>query len=227
MACRMESLRELERDALISRMQSEVSQSLDILKRGLETLAGNHQAELAPAIKAQLEELAREADAGMEAVRSAIFEMRPPGVQDLGFTGAVERYATEQAAAAGIALSLSLPQQALPVGMPTLESLYVVARTGIDNVIRHAHAKHLNISVIHDHKEIMLKVVDDGVGISDKDLMKDSAYSLFAASERLGTSGGELRVTGTPGRGTTLEATISLQHSRKSLRHNVTPLRVA
>jgi two-component system, NarL family, sensor histidine kinase UhpB len=222
---RMESLRELERATLISRMKSEVSQSLMVMRQRAQALA--EQAGTSPLLLQELHALVAEADAGLEAVRCAIFEMRPPGVEELGFAGALERYASEQAAAAGIALSLALPDATIPVGAPTLEALYVVARTGIDNVVRHARARNMQVSVQFDQNELALRIVDDGVGIAEADLMKDCAFSLFASSERLANSGGELRVSGKPGQGTTLEATIALRDKIKPLRHNVTPLRVA
>lgn len=222
---RMESLRELERATLISRIQTEVAQNLMALRAQLDALAADES--VAAPLRDTLAGLAGEAATGLDAVRSAIFEMRPPGVEELGFAGALERYASEQAAAAGIELTLSLPEAPLALGVPTLEALYVVARTGIDNVVRHARARRMQVTVTASSEEVALRVVDDGVGITDADLMKDGAFSLFASSERLANSGGELRVSGRPNQGTTLEAIIALKRRIRPLRQNVTPLRVA
>ena len=162
-----------------------------------------------------------------DALRGAIFEMSPPGVAELGFAGALERYASEHAAAAGVELAFDVPALTLPVAMPVLESLYVVARAGIDNVVRHARARHMRVQVKCDAEELSLRIEDDGIGITDADLMKDDACSLFASSERLADSGGELRVSGRPDQGTVLEATIALRQRIRPLRQNVTKLRVA
>jgi signal transduction histidine kinase len=223
-AHRMQSLRDLERSTLTNMLQADVAQNLTSIKQQLETLMGNPAT--APEIRKQLAELARAAEQGLDAVRCTIFDLQPPGVAELGFTGALERYATEQTAAAGIKLSLSIPAEALPFSLATLEALFVVARTGIDNVVRHSQAKNLAVAVKLDEAALVLKIVDDGIGIAEKDLMKDGAFSLFASSERLASSGGSLSVTGTPATGTALEASIPRQLGRQTSA-KVTPLRVA
>jgi signal transduction histidine kinase len=222
---RMDRLREIERNSVATRLQSEVAQRLVQLQSQLESLAVN--AEVAAATRAQLVGLSAAAAECMDCLRGAIFEMSPPGVAELGFAGALERYAAEHAAAAGIQLGLEIPSTTMPVDLTLLESLYVVARAGIDNVVRHARARHMRVVVKCDDEELSLRIEDDGIGITNADLMKDEACSLFASSERLANAGGELRVSGKPDQGTVLEATVALRQRIRPLRQNVTKLRVA
>lgn len=222
---RLEALREMERATLVNRMKSEVAQSLTEVKLRLEALAENAAN---PALREEIASLAQRAESGLDAVRDALFEMRPPGVEELGFAGALERYAAEQAAIAGIELKLLLPESQLPLSASALQTLYAVARAGIDNVVRHASARHMDVIVMADASEVTLKIVDDGVGISQADLAKDSAISLFSVSERLAEAGGDLRVTGKPQQGTVLEACIALQRqASRPLRRAPTPRQVA
>jgi signal transduction histidine kinase len=225
MALRIESLHEVERSTLVTRLRSEIMPDIGRIQARIAALL--HSDTLTSAVRTELDELAKETATGFESVRRTIFELQPPGVAELGLQGAVERYATEQAAAAGITLSLTIPHCILPLGSTTQEALYVVARTGIDNVVRHARAQHMSVTLDVNDDEVVLRVIDDGVGIRDSDLAKDSAYSLFASSERLAGSGGELRVAAAPERGTRMEAIIPLRHKQRKLRHNVNPLRVA
>jgi signal transduction histidine kinase len=226
LAVRMESIRELERANLINRMKAEVAYNLGSVEAGIAALLGNKQ--LSAAVRAELQRVAQATQSSIAAVRSVVFELQPPGVAELGFTGALERYATEQAAAASLTLTLSLPQTALPLGPSTLEALYLVACTAIDNVVRHASARNITVSVSSDANEVALRIVDDGVGVSDTDLMKDGSFSLFASSERLASSGGELRVNGTPDKGTVVEAIIPLRHTKlRRIRHDLRLMRIA
>jgi signal transduction histidine kinase len=222
---RLDRLREIERNSVATRLQSEVAQRLALLQSRLESLAVN--AGVAATTRAEVIALSAAAAECNDALRGALFEMSPPGVAELGFTGALERYASEHAEAAGIELGFDVPPTLLPVPLPALEALYVVARAGIDNVVRHACARHMRVMVNCDEEEISLRIEDDGIGITDADLMKDSACSLFASSERLASSGGELRVSGKPDQGTVLEGTIALRQRIRPLRQNVTKLRVA
>jgi signal transduction histidine kinase len=222
---RIDRLHEVERNSVASRLQAEVAQRLALLQSRLESLAVN--ATVPAATRAEVVALSAAAAECMDAVRGAIFEMSPPGLSELGFVGALERYASEHAEAAGIELSFDVVDASLPVDVAVLESLYVVARAGIDNVVRHARARHMRVVVKCDDEDLTLRVEDDGIGITDADLMKDSACGLFASSERLADSGGELRVSGKPNQGTVLEATIALRQRIRPLRQHVTKLRVA
>jgi two-component system, NarL family, sensor histidine kinase UhpB len=222
---RLDRLHEIERNSVASRLQSEVAQRLSALQSRLESLAVNSATPAAT--RAEVVALSAAAAECMDAVRTTIFEMSPPGVAELGFTGALERYASEHAQAAGIELSFDVATASLPVDLPLLESLYVVARAGIDNVVHHSRARHMRVAVSSDGEELSLRIEDDGVGITNTDLMKESACSLFASSERLAESGGELRVSGRPGEGTVLEASIALRQRIRPLRQIVTKLRVA
>lgn len=222
---RLDRLREIERNSVATRLQSEVAQRLVQLQSRLESLAVN--AGVAAATRAELVAVSAAAAECMDCLRGAIFEMSPPGVAELGFAGALERYATEHAAAAGIELGFDVPAKMLPVDMALLESLYVVARAGIDNVVSHARARHMRVVVKCEDEELSLRIEDDGIGITNADLMKDEACSLFASSERLANSGGELRISGRPDQGTVLEAAIALRQRIRPLRQNISKLRVA
>jgi two-component system, NarL family, sensor histidine kinase UhpB len=134
----------------------------------------------------------------------------------------------EQAAAAGIKLALSVPELPLPLSASAQEALYSVAQAGVDNIVRHARALNMSVCVTADANEVALRITDDGVGISEADLAKDSAIGLFAASERLAEAGGDLRVSGKPRQGTTLEASIALRRqASRSLHHVAAPRQVA
>lgn len=218
MAIRMESLRELDRATLVDRMKSDVSPSLTEVHHGLKMLSSS--AAVPDNARATLTSLAARLETGMESIRSTIFELQPPGVKELGFTGALERYATEKAAVGGLALTLKLPANSLPLGPQSLEALYRVARAGIDNVVHHANAASMQVLAHADDAEICLRIIDDGVGISERDLLKDGTFSLFASSERISQAGGQLRIHGRPGEGTTLKASFTL-------RDKAVPARVA
>ena len=222
---RLESLRDLDRTTLASRMNSEIANSLSSLKRQIQVLTSKMDKD--NALQNDLGALATGTDSILDALRVAIFEICPPGVAELGLLGAIERYATERAAAAGIGLSLYLPEAAPQLDAAALESLYSVACAGIDNVLQHARANRMSVSLNADDSEVVLCIADNGVGISNGDLAKENAVSLFAASERLAEVNGELRVRGTQGQGTMLEATIVLKRRARPLRQGLSPVRVA
>jgi signal transduction histidine kinase len=219
---RLERLHELELRTIASRLLSEIAPRLNGLRQRVAGLAG--QPDLPADARAQLSVVASESEAWLNGLRSVLFEMLPPAVAELGFAGALERYANEKMTAAGIRLALALPAEPLPLCTDTLEALYQTARAGIDNVLRHASARHARVSVECDGQQVVLTIEDDGVGITQTDLMKEGALGLWAESERLAGAGGDLRINGRPGRGTVLEARIPL---RQPAQPEAVSLRVA
>jgi two-component system, NarL family, sensor histidine kinase UhpB len=207
-ASHSESLRKVERVELTNRLKSEISTCLASVKDGLNTISGSGN--VAPNLSASLSELASKAEAGLESIRHTIFELQPPGVEELGFVGALERMVTDRGARAGLQISLSLPSEAIQGDLSAQLALYAAAESAIDNVIRHADAKRVDVIVTSTVNELRLRMVDDGIGMDEKDLLKEGGFSLIAAIDRLSSLGGSLRAVGVTGRGTTLEAKVPL-----------------
>lgn len=219
---RLERLHDLELRTIASRLLSEIAPRLNVLRQRVGSLA--EQQHLPADIRTDLASVATDSDAWVNSLRAVLFEMLPPAVAELGFAGALERYANEQLSSAGIHVALALPADPLPLAVDTLESLYQTARAGIDNIVRHASARHARISVECDAHQVVLTIEDDGIGLRPTDLMKEGALGLWAESERLAGAGGDLRVHGRPGRGTVMEARIPV---RGAMRQKSAALRVA
>lgn len=211
---RLERLHDLERRSIASRLLTGIAPHLNALRQRVDSLAAQQQ--LPAAVYAELAAVANEGEAWLNGLREVLFEMLPPAVSELGFAGALERYATEQMSAAAVQVSFSLPADPLPLPPATLDSLYQTARAGIDNVVRHAGARHARVSVACDARHVVLTIEDDGIGIRQADLMKEGALGLWAESERLASAGGDLSVHGRPGRGTVMEVRIPVRGALRS-----------
>jgi signal transduction histidine kinase len=206
---RLERLHDLERRSIASRLLTEIAPHLNALRQRVDSLAAQQQ--LPAAVYAELAAVADEGEAWLNGLRGVLFEMLPPAVGELGFAGALDRYASEQMSAAGIQVTLALPCDPMPLAPGTLDALYQSARAGIDNVVRHAGARHARISVACEAGYVVLTIEDDGIGIRQADLMKEGALGLWAESERLASAGGELSVHGRPGRGTVMEVRVPVR----------------
>lgn len=74
------------------------------------------------------------------------------------------------------------------------------------NVVKHAHANRIKVSIMADQDNIEIKVEDDGEGFppsADSNPLEGREYfGLFSIKERLGQMGGCLEVDSKPGKGT-------------------------
>jgi signal transduction histidine kinase len=150
-------------------------------------------------------------DRCLDRLRYIALELNPPGIDDLGLIGAVTRYVEESAAQSGLALSLSVPQSPPDAGRREAIALYRVCQEGLTNVIHHARARRVEVSVSASEELLRLRIKDDGIGMGETDRDKEGSFGLLAASERLNEIGGTLRVFGVAGEGTTLDASVPLR----------------
>jgi NarL family two-component system sensor histidine kinase YdfH len=120
--------------------------------------------------------------------------------------------------AAGISCVLDYSLRGpLPEGIPEL--VIRIVSESLTNIVRHAHARSASIVLHGDEDSLSVTVSDDGVGFDDgRSEGREGHYGLIGLRERVRLFGGELEIRSTPGKGTTLTATIPLPGTvRKSL----------
>jgi signal transduction histidine kinase len=77
----------------------------------------------------------------------------------------------------------------------------------ITNSVRHARAKNLWISLVHDVDGVALTARDDGRGVTSV----EAGNGLNGMAERLRQLGGELKIETSPGAGFSLHAWIPVE----------------
>ncbi len=80
--------------------------------------------------------------------------------------------------------------------------LYRMVQEMVQNIIKHAHAKHAAIQLIEDNGKVMIFVEDDGVGFDIHDA--EGGYGLANLRHRVLALNGEISIMSEPGRGTTI-----------------------
>jgi PAS domain S-box-containing protein len=90
--------------------------------------------------------------------------------------------------------------------------LYLV-REAVSNVLRHARATAVCIEVGHTEEQIVLRVIDDGVGFAADAAPPIGHHGLRNMAERARLMGGRLYLTSAAGRGTRLELSVPIYKS--------------
>jgi signal transduction histidine kinase len=84
--------------------------------------------------------------------------------------------------------------------------LYRAVRELLVNVIKHANARHIKVSIRREKNNIRINVIDDGTGfISPTENFasnKQGGFGLFSIRERLSCFGGSIEIDSKPGHGT-------------------------
>ena len=87
--------------------------------------------------------------------------------------------------------------------------LFRIVQESINNAIKHAHAKNIDISLLYDHLVFTLTIVDDGTGFEiDKLLAADTGIGLKNMKNRATLIGGTLHISSAPGKGTNIKVQL-------------------
>ena len=71
-------------------------------------------------------------------------------------------------------------------------------------MVRHANAKEIHVQLEKRDGRLQLDIQDDGEGIAPEKTQDAASLGLLGMRERAAAVGGELRIVGLPGRGTTV-----------------------
>jgi len=103
-----------------------------------------------------------------EAVREAIFALNLPRPAADGLPAALRRLVREAAKSDGLEADLVVSGKPFPLGESPEGTLFHVAREALANVVRHAKAKRVLVSLRYSSDHVDLVIQDDGVGASDQ-----------------------------------------------------------
>jgi signal transduction histidine kinase len=123
------------------------------------------EARLEPAIAARLEEQLGDLDDTISEIRSTIFGLRQAGPTSDRLPVRMRRLATELTEVLGFAPDLHVDAPLDVVPEELTDDIVAAAREAVTNVARHAGANRVQLSVTLTGTDVILEVVDDGVGI--------------------------------------------------------------
>ncbi len=164
-------------------------------------------AELARTLLCAAEVTARQ---GLQDTRRALTTLRASPLEDLGLALALHALATAAAERAHLALELRLPAQ-VPLLAPEVEQgIYRVAQEALANVVYHARARRLGVTLVGDPPTLRLVIQDDGVGFDVHAPVSAGHFGLAGMHERGQWIGAQVRLQSAVGAGTTVELVLEL-----------------
>jgi two-component system sensor histidine kinase UhpB len=149
-----------ERRRIARELHDEIGQVLTGLVLRSETLSRRAPAEL----RGDLEELREAARTGAQDVRMIAQRLRPEALDELGLQSALLALCTAVSDRTGIQIIRNLERD-LPLTAEQELVIYRVAQESITNVVRHAGAKRIEVTLRGDDGGVELVVRDDGVGL--------------------------------------------------------------
>lgn len=209
MAQRVLQAQEKERERIARELHDESGQSLTSLKISLEIIRSQLPAEMGE-LRENLGSVVALADKTMNNLRLLSHNLRPPGLDAYGLHAALDGLCEDFKT--HTYLSISYTGEELPDLAPlSALSLYRFAQEAMTNVMKHAAATQVHMTLAQDSDMIILMVTDNGSGFNPPDLdenMPSQGAGLVGMVERLEMVNGRLLVESTPGRGSCLTAVV-------------------
>jgi two-component system sensor histidine kinase UhpB len=138
-------------------------------------------------------------------VRDVLVELRPPVLDDYGLLPALRWYTTRWAEQNS--LPVTVVGEDLPTRLPLIveTALFRITQEALNNILRHAQASAVTITLESLPGAARLTIGDDGQGFSPqrpRGLEERPRWGLITMRERAETAGATMRVDSAPGRGT-------------------------
>ncbi len=207
---RLNDVREQERARMARDIHDHLGQALTALKMDVAEVKRRLKAGDTEAVDDRLNEMAELIDNSVNDVRRVAAELRPVILDDLGFVLAIKAYLQDVERRSDLQLVLHTDLVDLPIGADRATALFRILQEALTNVVRHAAARRVNVSLAADGNLVRLVVHDDGVGIAAAESRNPRAIGLVGMRDRARLFGGAVTVTGGPGKGTTVTAQLPL-----------------
>lgn len=217
LSARLQSLREEERIRISREIHDELGQQLTALKMDLYWLEGRLEqisdAKLRAALEDKIMGASTAADETMATVQRIAAELRPAMLDNLGLISTLRHEAKQFETRVGIPVQLQLPPGPVRLSNEIATTAYRIFQEVLTNVARHAQASQVQATLEVDDRRLRLLVSDNGVGVSPQNLANPKSLGLLGMTERAAMLNGRVRITGSPGDGTSVELEIPIANS--------------
>ena len=217
---RLMRLYEQERRRLSRDLHDQIGHDLVLIKLYLEMIAMEHNQKKFDNVQPRIAEAIALVSQAIDAVRRLIFDLGPAVFDDLGFLPAMRSYASQFSARSKIRVALEAGR--LPNDIPTTHqvALYRLLQGALSNVLKHASARNVRVSLKSRNRSVIIMVVeDDGVGFDTR--ARANSFGLTVMRERVEALGGTIEVESKPARamakrhGTTIRVGLPLPKKEK------------
>ncbi len=215
LAAHLQSAREETRTRIAREIHDELGQTLTGLKMDLSWLKNNlakagDGAQRRPLLK-KLTSMLKLVDSTIQSMRRLAAELRPAVLDELGLVAAIAWQAQEFHQRTGTRCQFSAQPEDITLDGERKTAVFRICQEALTNVARHAHATQVNVSLTQDDDQIRLVVSDNGQGISEPEIGGVKSLGLLGMRERASLLGGEVKISGAPGQGTTVTLWIPLE----------------
>lgn len=181
-------------------------------------LRGSRASTSAPELVRSMDEACEFIDQAIQSLRSLTFELSLPILYELEFGAAMEWLVEQIQEQHDVQIDLEDDGQPEQMDEEVMVLLFRTVRELLINVVKHARAHSVRVSIQKDNSSIRIEVEDDGVGFDTSQIdfgrtPGKGGFGFFSIRERLNFLGGNFQVESEPGQGTRAILTAPLKQN--------------
>jgi PAS domain S-box-containing protein len=213
LAGRLINAEEQERKRISRELHDDLNQKLALLALDTDNLMAMHFSS-EDKIRRQLFNLRTRIVQLSKDVRQIAHKLHPSILEDLGLTAALNDLCEEFSAREGIEVLFT--PEAVPPAIPVevASCIYRIAQEAMHNILKHARAGYVRISLSGDSSGIHLSIKDTGVGFDSEAGLRRPGLGIVSMKERARLVKGEFLIHSQPGQGTEVEVFVPLSTER-------------
>ena len=182
-----------ERNRLARELHDSVAQTLYGLTLQAEAASRQLNAGQTKEVENYLREIRESAQQTLQETRLLIFELRPPILESEGLVSALQARLESVESRSGLKTQINLQEVGrLPNGIES--GLYGISNEILNNILKHAHASVINVSLGKKAGNIFLEISDNGVGFSLDLAEQHGGLGLKGMRERAEQINADLRI---------------------------------
>ena len=213
LASQLSLTEESERHRLAMELHDQIGQSLVISKIKLDALCKSAPSD---ELTEDLKDVCNPLGTIIQDVSTLTFDLSFPVLYELGFEAAVAEWLSEQIQNKhGINTEFEDDGQFKPLDDDICVLLFRDVRELLVNVVKHANAQNVKVTINKVDDRIRVSVKDDGVGFDPVEVAlkatERAEFGLFSIRQRLEQLGGRFEIESEPGIGSTITMTAPLK----------------
>lgn len=202
--------REDERKALARELHDQIIQDMLSFNYRLEEM---EHVEKSLALQRELASIRQGIRSMVSELRQLCSDLRPPSIEHHGLSAAIDSLAHEWAERSNIELQLEIDPALGRLPEMIELSVFRIVQEGLNNVRKHAVARHVRLSLQRTSAaNLLVRLEDDGQGLSAPtdlaSLSINKHFGLVGISERVALLGGVMNIESSKGGGTILQVEI-------------------
>ncbi|MCQ4086885.1 sensor histidine kinase [Saccharibacillus sp. JS10] len=164
--------------------------------------------ELNPEASVQvMQQLIQMSNLAQKQMRALIAQLRPVELEGIALPAALDRWFPDYCIQNGLK-GIKDVESCDELSEAIEQQLFLIVQEAMGNIVKHAQAQMVSLSLRENERQVLLSISDDGKGFASGATQRQGSYGLTTMRERAEKLGGRAEILSKPGEGTTIRIHI-------------------